>query len=218
MTTRAGGLGINCQTADTAILFDSDWNPQCDLQAMARVHRLGQTKPVHVYRLVSGGTAEERVVQRAQKKLYLSETVNRGDAADDGLQKLSGAELQSMIKFGAAAVRRDHDSHCISATFTYDGGHFSRRSSTAATASRTTPSSMPSSTARARATTRGAARSPGGSSSRQPRWRQAASSRHPSPRALSSAARSRCSEITIYIVSRRRLLMTAGTFLVGAQV
>ena len=106
MTTRAGGLGINLQTADTCILFDSDWNPQCDLQAMARVHRVGQTKPVHVYRLVSGGTAEERVVQRAQKKLYLSETVNRGGGGDDDdeLEKLSGAEVMSMIKFGAAAV------------------------------------------------------------------------------------------------------------------
>jgi len=104
MTTRAGGLGINLQTADTAILFDSDWNPQCDLQAMARVHRLGQTKPVHVYRLVSGGTAEERVVQRAQKKLYLSETVNRGADAGEGMSKLSGAEVMAMIQFGAAAV------------------------------------------------------------------------------------------------------------------
>jgi len=55
MSTRAGGLGINCQTADTCILFDSDWNPQVDLQAMARVHRIGQTKTVLLYRLVSPG-------------------------------------------------------------------------------------------------------------------------------------------------------------------
>ena len=48
MTTRAGGLGINLQTADTVILFDSDWNPQADLQAQARVHRHGQKKKVHV--------------------------------------------------------------------------------------------------------------------------------------------------------------------------
>lgn len=54
-------MGLNLQTADTAILFDSDWNPQSDIQAMARVHRIGQTKTVHVYRLVSGGTVEERV-------------------------------------------------------------------------------------------------------------------------------------------------------------
>ena len=56
MSTRAGGMGINLQTADTVILMDSDWNPQVDLQAMARVHRIGQTKTVHVYRLVSSGT------------------------------------------------------------------------------------------------------------------------------------------------------------------
>ncbi|KIY93070.1 hypothetical protein MNEG_14893 [Monoraphidium neglectum] len=53
LTTRAGGLGVNLQTADTAIIYDSDWNPQWDLQAMARVHRIGQTKPVHIYRLVT---------------------------------------------------------------------------------------------------------------------------------------------------------------------
>jgi SWI/SNF-related matrix-associated actin-dependent regulator of chromatin subfamily A member 5 len=50
VSTRAGGLGVNLQTADTCILYDSDWNPQQDLQAMARVHRIGQTKLVHVYR------------------------------------------------------------------------------------------------------------------------------------------------------------------------
>lgn len=55
----------------------SDWNPQADLQAMARVHRIGQKKVVHVYRLVSAGTVEERIVQRAEKKLYLDQMVNR---------------------------------------------------------------------------------------------------------------------------------------------
>jgi len=56
LSTRAGGLGVNLQTADTCILYDSDWNPQCDLQAMARVHRIGQKKPVTIYRMVSSGT------------------------------------------------------------------------------------------------------------------------------------------------------------------
>lgn len=56
LSTRAGGLGVNLQTADTCILYDSDWNPQVDTQAMARVHRIGQKKPVHVYRLVTVGT------------------------------------------------------------------------------------------------------------------------------------------------------------------
>ena len=68
MSTRSGGLGLNLQTADTCILYDSDWNPQPDLQAMARVHRIGQKKVVHVYRLLCGGTIEERMVERAEKK------------------------------------------------------------------------------------------------------------------------------------------------------
>jgi len=59
-----------------SILFDSDWNPQIDLQAMARVHRIGQTKVVHLYRLVTSGTVEERIVQRAEKKLYLDKMVD----------------------------------------------------------------------------------------------------------------------------------------------
>lgn len=50
LSTRAGGEGVNLFTADTVVLFDSDWNPQVDIQAMARVHRIGQTRPVHVYR------------------------------------------------------------------------------------------------------------------------------------------------------------------------
>jgi SWI/SNF-related matrix-associated actin-dependent regulator of chromatin subfamily A member 5 len=58
LSTRAGGEGVNLFTADTVILFDSDWNPQVDIQAMARVHRIGQTKVVHVYRLVTAGSVE----------------------------------------------------------------------------------------------------------------------------------------------------------------
>ncbi len=62
LTTRAGGLGINLQTADIVIIYDSDWNPQCDLQAMDRAHRIGQKKPVFVYRLVTRDTVEERML------------------------------------------------------------------------------------------------------------------------------------------------------------
>ena len=81
LSTRAGGEGVNLFTADTVILFDSDWNPQVDIQAMARVHRIGQTKTVHIYRLVTEGSVEERIVQRAQKKLFLDACVNRGSTA-----------------------------------------------------------------------------------------------------------------------------------------
>lgn len=79
LSTRAGGLGINLMTADTVILFDSDWNPQADLQAMARAHRIGQKNPVTIYRLVSKDTVEEEVLERARNKLMLEFiTIQRG--------------------------------------------------------------------------------------------------------------------------------------------
>jgi chromodomain-helicase-DNA-binding protein 1 len=79
LSTRAGGLGINLMTADTVIIFDSDWNPQADLQAMARAHRIGQVKPVSVYRLVSKETIEEEILERARNKLMLEFlTIQRG--------------------------------------------------------------------------------------------------------------------------------------------
>jgi len=64
LSTRAGGLGINLATADIVILFDSDWNPQVDLQAMDRAHRIGQTKTVRVFRFVTEGTVEEKIIER----------------------------------------------------------------------------------------------------------------------------------------------------------
>ncbi|OCK85920.1 chromo domain-containing protein 1 [Lepidopterella palustris CBS 459.81] len=79
LSTRAGGLGINLMTADTVILFDSDWNPQADLQAMARAHRIGQKNPVSIYRLVSKDTVEEEILERARNKLMLEFiTIHRG--------------------------------------------------------------------------------------------------------------------------------------------
>lgn len=110
MSTRSGGLGINLQTADTCILYDSDWNPQPDIQAMARVHRIGQTKVVHVYRLVSAGTIEERMLQRAEKKLYLDQMVNSGGGSsnasggDDESPGLTTSELLKTLKFGSNAI------------------------------------------------------------------------------------------------------------------
>jgi SWI/SNF-related matrix-associated actin-dependent regulator of chromatin subfamily A member 5 len=75
LSTRAGGLGINLTGADTCIFFDSDWNPQVDIQAQARCHRIGQTKPVSVYRLITKDSVEERILSRTLKKLYLSARV-----------------------------------------------------------------------------------------------------------------------------------------------
>ncbi|GHP11132.1 hypothetical protein PPROV_000986200 [Pycnococcus provasolii] len=75
ISTRAGGVGLNLATADTVVLFDSSYNPQVDLQAMDRAHRIGQTKQVRVYRLVTALTLEERVVARATQKMLLDKAV-----------------------------------------------------------------------------------------------------------------------------------------------
>ena len=105
LSTRAGGLGVNLQTADTCILFDSDWNPQVDTQAMARVHRIGQTKPVHVYRLVTAGTVEERMQQRAEKKLFLEQMVSRGSTKQsEDLESVDKEDVYGLLKFGVDAI------------------------------------------------------------------------------------------------------------------
>ncbi|KAJ3093898.1 hypothetical protein HK100_006360 [Physocladia obscura] len=75
LSTRSGGLGINLTSADTVIIFDSDWNPQMDLQAQDRVHRIGQTRPVIIYRLVTSGTVEKRILDRAASKRKLEKLV-----------------------------------------------------------------------------------------------------------------------------------------------
>ncbi|CAJ0763030.1 11869_t:CDS:10 [Entrophospora sp. SA101] len=77
-STRAGGLGINLTAADTVIFYDSDWNPTVDQQAMDRAHRLGQTKQVTVYRLITKGTIEERILQRAKQKDEIQRVVISG--------------------------------------------------------------------------------------------------------------------------------------------
>ena len=89
LSTRAGGLGINLMTADTVILFDSDWNPQADLQAMARAHRIGQTKPVNIYRLVSKETVEEEVLERARNKLMLEYITIQQGVTDKDAKELT---------------------------------------------------------------------------------------------------------------------------------
>eukprot|EP00737_Agarophyton_chilense_P002593 gb/GEZJ01002961.1/.p1 GENE.gb/GEZJ01002961.1/~~gb/GEZJ01002961.1/.p1 ORF type:complete len:1657 (-),score=275.97 gb/GEZJ01002961.1/:6601-11178(-) len=71
LSTRAGGLGLNLQTADTVIIFDSDWNPMMDLQAQDRAHRIGQTKVVRVFRLICPSTIEEKILEQANRKLQI---------------------------------------------------------------------------------------------------------------------------------------------------
>ena len=75
LSTRAGGLGINLTAADTVIFYDNDWNPTMDAQATDRAHRIGQTKKVNVYRLVTKNSVEERILKRAQQKEQVQDTV-----------------------------------------------------------------------------------------------------------------------------------------------
>ena len=109
LSTRAGGLGINLQTADTVILYDSDWNPQVDLQAQDRAHRIGQTKTVHVYRLITENTIEEKIIERAEMKLRLDAAViqsGRLSTTKGGGAKASKDDMKSAIRYGADTVFR----------------------------------------------------------------------------------------------------------------
>ena len=105
LTTRAGGLGINLTSADIVVLFDSDWNPQADLQAMDRAHRIGQTKQVVVYRFVTENAIEEKVLERAAQKLRLDQLViQQGRAQTAAKAAANKDELLNMIQHGAEKV------------------------------------------------------------------------------------------------------------------
>ncbi|KAH6905750.1 SNF2 family DNA-dependent ATPase [Coprinopsis sp. MPI-PUGE-AT-0042] len=105
LTTRAGGLGINLTTADIVVLYDSDWNPQADLQAMDRAHRIGQTKQVYVYHFITEGSVEERMLERAAQKLRLDQLViQQGRAQQQAKAAANKEELLEMITHGADKI------------------------------------------------------------------------------------------------------------------
>ena len=106
LSTRAGGLGINLTAADTCIIYDSDWNPQQDLQAQDRCHRIGQTKPVMVYRLVTANTIDQKIVERAAAKRRLEKIIihskkfksQDSDGLKKTMEKISPQELMDLLK------------------------------------------------------------------------------------------------------------------------
>lgn len=109
LSTRAGGLGINLATADIVILYDSDWNPQVDLQAQDRAHRIGQKKEVQVFRFCTEYAIEEKVIERAYKKLALDALViQQGRLAEQ--KTVNKDELLQMVRFGAEMVFSSKDS------------------------------------------------------------------------------------------------------------
>ncbi|KAG2597604.1 hypothetical protein PVAP13_5KG237900 [Panicum virgatum] len=109
LSTRAGGLGINLATADVVVLYDSDWNPQADLQAQDRAHRIGQKKEVQVFRFCTEYTIEEKVIERAYKKLALDALViQQGRLAEQ--KSVNKDDLLQMVRFGAEMVFSSKDS------------------------------------------------------------------------------------------------------------
>lgn len=108
LSTRAGGLGINLTAADTVIFYDSDWNPTVDQQAMDRAHRLGQSRPVTVYRLITRSTIEERIQQRAlQKDLVHKVVIAGGDFGADGQPQAEGATATTLKARDVASLLLD---------------------------------------------------------------------------------------------------------------
>ncbi|XP_024025351.1 protein PHOTOPERIOD-INDEPENDENT EARLY FLOWERING 1 isoform X3 [Morus notabilis] len=96
LSTRSGGVGINLVGADTVIFYDSDWNPAMDQQAQDRCHRIGQTREVHIYRLISESTIEENILKKANQKRALDDLViQSGGYNTEFFKKLDPMELFS---------------------------------------------------------------------------------------------------------------------------
>merc|ERR1712012_1107096 len=95
LSTRAGGLGLNLQTADTVIIFDSDWNPHQDLQAQDRAHRIGQRNEVRVLRLMTVNSVEERILAAARYKLNMDEKVIQAGMFN---QRSTGSERHELLQ------------------------------------------------------------------------------------------------------------------------
>jgi SNF2 family DNA or RNA helicase len=109
-STRAGGVGINLTAADTVIIYDSDWNPQNDVQAQARCHRIGQTKDVKIYRLVTRNTYEAEMFDRASKKLGLDRAVlARIESAVAASSAENAKMMDRLLRHGAYALFQDAD-------------------------------------------------------------------------------------------------------------
>eukprot|EP01105_Mastigella_eilhardi_P018386 TRINITY_DN424_c0_g1_i1.p1 TRINITY_DN424_c0_g1~~TRINITY_DN424_c0_g1_i1.p1 ORF type:complete len:1922 (-),score=565.44 TRINITY_DN424_c0_g1_i1:97-5862(-) len=146
LCTRAGGFGINLAAADTVVIYDSDWNPQNDVQAQARCHRIGQKKEVKVYRLISRNTYERYMFERASKKLGLDQVVlNNMCASTPGcvspnpavspppgtdpsaaaqlpapkasIGGMSREDINDLLKYGAYDLFRETEAEAASATF-----------------------------------------------------------------------------------------------------
>ena len=107
LSTRAGGVGINLTAADICVIFDSDWNPQNDVQAQARCHRIGQSKEVKVIRLITSRSFEQEMFERASRKLGLEQAVLGTFEKDKDDGKPTQKEMEQLLKRGAYALLED---------------------------------------------------------------------------------------------------------------
>ncbi|XP_045626390.2 chromodomain-helicase-DNA-binding protein Mi-2 homolog isoform X5 [Procambarus clarkii] len=107
LSTRAGGLGINLATADTVIIYDSDWNPHNDIQAFSRAHRIGQANKVMIYRFVTRNSVEERVTQVAKRKMMLTHLVVRPGMGGSKSTNFSKQELDDILRFGTEELFKE---------------------------------------------------------------------------------------------------------------
>lgn len=119
ISTKAGGLGLNLAAADTVIIYDSDWNPQTDLQAQDRAHRIGQDRPVIVYRMVIPNTIDEKIVQRADAKRKLEKVIIKKGRFNTGthekvMSKLTMEELLELLKSDQNVFVKTDDNEYLS--------------------------------------------------------------------------------------------------------
>lgn len=106
LSTRAGGLGITLTAADTCVIYDSDWNPQNDLQAMARCHRIGQTKDVKIYRLITRNTYEQHLFECSSRKYGLDEAI-LGNFLGSNMDIEHTKNIETLLKRGAYDILKE---------------------------------------------------------------------------------------------------------------
>ncbi|KAJ3151392.1 hypothetical protein HDU86_006092 [Geranomyces michiganensis] len=116
LTTRTGAEGINLTAADTIILYDADWNPQRDIQAMARAHRIGQKNPVVVYRFFHRRCVEEKILEVGKKKLVLNHLLIAPMAGEEEVPE----DISSIIRYGAKALFEETEATASESQIKYD--------------------------------------------------------------------------------------------------
>lgn len=123
LSTKAGGLGINLTSANIVIIFDSDWNPQNDVQATARAHRIGQKQEVMVYRFITKKTYEAEMFERATKKLGLDQAIFMGGefktvlGNKDDSKKLGKNDVENLLKKGILGLLNEDEENKKSCEF-----------------------------------------------------------------------------------------------------